>query len=122
MTLTNENVRVGKPSRAYKKSLTTLSQKHYTQLERACVQAYLTGQTYVTIRVPYVVEFPEDFPKRLKRVKVPGTKVDEITLSAKGLLRWLNKRGYSSITSEDIRIMLITFTIQNKELLNELES
>ena len=113
--------RAGKPKKVYTQTLHKMSRRHYTMLERACVEAYLKQHYRVRMIVSYLLKLPPDFPPVLTRTKV-GDFNDAIEVSARALLKWLNKHGYSQITAEDIRIAAINYTKHTKEFLNELDA
>lgn len=118
--MTENFKRVGPPTKAYLATLTGMSQKHYTMLERACVEAYLLKQTHVTIIISHLTKLPPDFPNRVGKRKREG-RLDYIVVRANSLLKWLNKHGHSELTGTTIRLMALHFHNQTKELLNELE-
>lgn len=90
----------GRPSQAFLSTLRKATKSDYAKLERACLESYLKRSVHVIVKVPYTIEFPEDFPPKIL------VKVEESNyfykISAKNLLRWLNRNNHSTLTSEAI--------------------
>ena len=96
-----------------------MSRKDYRALEKACVEAYLRHSACVILALPYLAKLPDDFPPTAV-VRKEGL-VNYVRVRVTYLLKWLNDRGYSDITTESIRVAHMTFTHRNKELLNGLQ-
>lgn len=105
-------VRHGKPSKAYLETLRGVTEADYEQMVQACLDAIVRGSTDVLALFPYVMKFPEDFPKGILEVKYDdGSNVHRI--KAKKLLRWLNENGHTEITMEMLKGQMIRFGIEN---------
>lgn len=104
----SSEARNGRPKIGYTSSLRTAGKRDLKKLELAAVQAIIGDQKYITLAVSYLMVFPDDFPRATieKRVGL----VDYRRVNARQLLTWLNKKGYSSITLEDLRVAKMKFT------------
>lgn len=98
----------GRPSKKYQSSFKEVSEKDYTLLEKACVEAYLSGQSHVIMALSHLTKLADDFPNTTK-VKKEGKTV-YVKVRANLLLKWLNDKGHSQITAEDIRVAQIRLT------------
>lgn len=94
-------VRHGKPSRAYTSTLRDPRQSDYTALVNAAIEAIIAGEDDIYIAFAYVLKFPADFPKGILVEKLDDKNIRKI--KARKLLKWLNDRGHTGFTTEDIR-------------------
>ena len=98
----------GRPSKAYKESLKGMSQKNYSDLEKACIEAYLLGHRHVILAVSYLTKFDEDFPNTTT-VRRDGKTVYVKVYTSK-LMKWLYDKGHTHLTANDIRAATARFT------------
>lgn len=101
-------MRSGRPSKAYRESLRPPTKHDMRKLEIACVQAIINDQKYVVLVCSYITRFPSDFPRAT--IELSNGLVDHRRVNARQCLQWLNDKGYSSITLEDLRVMKMKFT------------
>jgi hypothetical protein len=109
----------GRPSRKYLSTLRKAKKVDYSKFEKACLDAYLLGQTHVIVAVPYVAKFPKNFPQR-RFMKAEGTTYF-YKINASRLLKWLYDKGYTELTGQKIGWAIQSYNQQMKELLDELQ-
>ena len=107
--------RRGRPSKEYKDALRAMSEKEYALLEKACVQAFLLGHSHVILALSHLTKLSDDFPNTTT-VRREG-KINYVKVRANRLLKWLNEKGHSQFTSEDIRVAQIRFTSMKEKIL-----
>lgn len=109
----------GRPTKAFLATLVPMTDKHYRQLEKACIEAYLLGHTHVILALSYIIKLPDDFPPAhtvSKEGKVWKVKVK--VKGGNGLLKWLNDHGYSTVTASHIQMAGESFTRRLQGLLS----
>jgi hypothetical protein len=106
--------KVGRPSKAYMKTLRKPKAEDYEKMVLACVTALLTDQTEVIIKLPYVAKLPKSFPRAtvihregLLRCRVHNAKI---------LLAWLRQTGKTTISPDSMGVELRKLTLMEKEL------
>ncbi len=102
------NVRNGRPSAAYLSTLRRSDKHARRKLELACIQAIISDQVYITLVTSYLTKFPDDFPRAT--IEKSDGLVDVRRVNARQCLQWLNDKGYSKTTLEDLRIAKMKFT------------
>jgi len=107
--------RRGRPSKEYRETLKGMTEQEYAMLEKACVQAYLTGKKHVILVLSHLTSLADDFPN-VTTVKRVG-KNNHVKVRASLLLKWLFDKGHTAFTSEDIRIAQIRFTSAKEKTL-----
>lgn len=105
----------GRPSKAQKAALRGMAEADYAALEKACVQAFLLGESHVILALSHMTKLADDFPNTTI-VKREPSKI-HVKVRANRLLAWLNKHGYTAFTSEDIRVAQIRFTSMKEKVL-----
>lgn len=79
-----------------------------------CLEALIRGEKDVLVLFPYVLKFPEDFPRGILEVKYDdGSNVHRI--KAKKLLQWLHEKGHTDITMDSLKGHQIAFGLKTTE-------
>jgi hypothetical protein len=113
--------RHGKPAKAFTERLRSASEADYERMVNGCLEALICGSKDVLVLFPYTMKFPEDFPRGILEEKHEnGSNVHRI--KARKLLKWLQDRGHTSITMEDIRGQMISFGLQEAKINDLLQS
>lgn len=106
----------GRPSKALLSTMRSLgkSRVHIAELVRVTVSALLQGQQHITLKTHRITKFEKGFPKGICIERDGDFNVYHVR--ALKLLEWLNKKGYTDITAETIRVARIKFTQREQEL------
>lgn len=106
-------IRHGKPSNAYLSTLERPKKHDWNLLVRSCVEAIVQGEEDVIIAFSYVLKFPKGFPRGILEEKVDDKNIHRI--KARKLLTWLNEKGHTDITVEDLRVQCGLITKLSKK-------
>ena len=114
--MAEEKTRRGRPTRADSAKYGRLPKGWQDRLLKVAVTAVVQDEKHITLRVHRLTKLPRYLTCGARTTDWPYY---EYKLNAMNIVRWLNKQGYSSVSTEDLRVMQIRLSRMEGELLRD---